>query len=708
MKVSFVLLAHEAPDELRTLIETLLACGSDVFVHYDANSRYDLKRSVASWGLEKFDGKLFHAKRVRVVWGEWSVVQATLNCLNVARKIGYNADYLMLLSGSCMPIKPVLLLEQHLAENSGFDFIETVNAIEQQWIRRGIQRERWELFHFLNWRKRPNLFSWVLRLQQKLRIKRKLPLAHIPFMGSQWWCLRTSTIDKILALLDFYPGMVRFYMRTWVPDELFFQTMVGNLIPAGELCAEILTRYRFNSWGIPRVYYDDDLPELLAENTYFARKISARANKLKNALSSIGLMGEADYFRMVHDSNHELAVALRRTIEFRSEIADLSWFGLATSSMNEYDYIKSIPNNFVVVVAHNERLRQRALNDLSLVPGIDVCGDILGCQQLEFWIRAPSLAGYSVDSGRVAKHKWHLFLGELAVHAKGKALAFSLGNNPLPYLEVLRWKANLTVIALDEVDDDSVEHWCLDALYLNSKVGLALMQGGYCKFIRTPYDEFRNFIRTHGVAAKDINAVVCQLTHQIDERCGSSTNRVKSLHAVPVVVVCTPDERWTDEVLGRFSQHDGIAVLRNGLSPVMSDLDFDGWHAYVSDLVCQVGGRILLSPMLYEQKFLLEILRRQANVTIIVIEQPIELAATALAELGAVWEEQQNRMQELCQIRKLLQERICAAYFVDGIEQQGFDAIVETLRGYASVRMELNEVKPAMSTDKTASAFPMN
>ena len=72
------------------------------------------------------------------------------------------------------------------------------------------------------------LFDTALKIQRKLKIKRTPPLKHTAYMGSQWWCLRRSTLEKVWSLYQNKPILKKFYRRTWVPDELFFQTMVAN------------------------------------------------------------------------------------------------------------------------------------------------------------------------------------------------------------------------------------------------------------------------------------------------------------------------------------------------------------------------------------------------------------------------------------------------------------------------------------------------
>lgn len=294
MRLAFILLAHEKPELLRPLIKSILASGSDIFVHYDKNSPYDLEGESRTWDLSEMNGEIFFAKSVRIKWGEWSIIQATLSCFHLVGNALGEYDYFILISGSCMPIKPIKVLK-HFLMKSGLDHIETVNSLKQRWVMEGIQNERWEQYHFLNWRDTPYLFSKVLKFQQSMGIMREMPYNLIPYIGSQWWCLRTSTIRTLLEYINLHKDILQFYKRTWVPDESFFQTLIGNLIPKNEVTDNLILKYEFSKKGIPMIYYDDHYEELLLEKKFFVRKVSHTSIKLKDKLSIIGSMGEKEF-----------------------------------------------------------------------------------------------------------------------------------------------------------------------------------------------------------------------------------------------------------------------------------------------------------------------------------------------------------------------------------------------------------------------------
>lgn len=448
MKVSFVLLAHEPPNLLYHLIKPILASGSDIYVHYDANSPFDLSSASKDWELDQLPGTLYFAQRLKIVWGEWSIVQATLNCLYLAKQQGYRSEYLMLISGSCMPTKPLDNLCEYLSE-AGKDHIELVNAETNRWVKGGIQQERWEYHHFFNGRHQQFLFRASNKLQKILRIKRFLPLCHTAHIGSQWWCLRVRTVDAILDMVSENEDLLRFYRHTWIPDELFFQTLVANLVPHNEIRMAPLTQYQFNSWGVPRTYYADALPELVSMEGFFARKISPRAVELKESLAQIGAMSKDQFRNYINTHSEDFKNRFETSLELSIQVQRNDWRSLAAAQIWPHDFCKAIPIPLVVICSLDSAAKKETLESLSSLDSIALHGDLLGEHEIEFGDNQTNIFGYNRADSAVARHRWHFFLGDLvAYHTNANCLVFTMGEEATEYLDALRWNHGLTVIKL--------------------------------------------------------------------------------------------------------------------------------------------------------------------------------------------------------------------------------------------------------------------
>jgi hypothetical protein len=101
-----------------------------------------------------------------------------------------------------------------------------------------------------------------------------IPLSMKPYGGSQWFCLPKKHVEFILGLLDDHPEIVRFYQHSFIPDEMFFQTLLMN----SELKDEVVNdNKRFIDWNkkcvpTPAILLSEDLPRLERSGMFFARK----------------------------------------------------------------------------------------------------------------------------------------------------------------------------------------------------------------------------------------------------------------------------------------------------------------------------------------------------------------------------------------------------------------------------------------------------
>ncbi|MDL4862174.1 beta-1,6-N-acetylglucosaminyltransferase [Halomonas elongata] len=680
MKIGFVILAHESPDKLKPLLEGLLASGRNVFLHHDAGTGMDTTEILSSLDLPSGAGNLYLADRVKVEWGEWSIVKATLNCLRKAAENQDDSDYYFLLSGSCMPVKPVRFLEESLG-GEDVDYIEAVNAEENQWITQGIQEERWEKFHFFNWRSQQWRFDNSLKLQEKLGIKRKLPLSHIAHMGSQWWCLRRSTVEKILGLLDKHPKVENFYKRTWVPDELFFQTMVGNLIPKREIVAKPLTRYSFNSWGIPRVYYNDDYPELLSENRFFVRKVSHRAVDLKNKLSRLAPMAVDQYRELLKNSNTELD-ELRNNIKKAKELEESSWHHLCTSMENHYDFVKSIPARMIVVCGLESTRKSQVLAEFDKLNDTAVYGDLFDSEEVGKGYAGKSWMPINREDVTLAQHTWHKLLGDIAFHEPGKTIVFSLGKNALHYLEVLRWKHDVNIVLVDDDKRDGLDKPILKEFYFKSKV-LHLIQNRLCEFSRVELENLRYWVEEAINKRLDVTYIVENL-HRTQELVqwpsllSDTHDHWELLKAIDskLVIFVAENNNGLDKAKEAMKSWLSSGV-HSGIFDVIPKRDNTlDWHYYLADVAHVNRGQsrhnALFAHMSGGQVELLDTLRWKHDLMVVYLGSDDEQGR--LDELSFELEGSLDKAKEIIsgedpikdRLDELMQERHCSYLTVSG------------------------------------------
>lgn len=443
MHITFILLAHEKPIHLKPLIVSLLKSGSDIIIHYDKSSPYDLASISKTWELENFSGNLYFAKRIHVKWGEWSVVQATLECLYLAQSQGYTSDYYCLLSGSCFPIKPLCLFKNHLAINQK-DFIEGINSLQKRWVSDGLQNERWQYFHFFNWKTHKKLFNLSVKLQKYLKIQRIIPKTMTPYIGSQWWSLRASTIKIILNFLANHPEVRSFYAKTWIPDESFFQTLVHNLIPEKEICSESTVAYQFTYAGIPKIYYDDHLTELIYTEKFFARKISHHSITLKQTLSDISALtaNKYAYYRKTLQPSYQ---KLQEEYTFLKQMQPLF---LMHDNITDYEIIARLPVHITILCSLDTSKKQKKSQEMKQ-PDTLIFGDLFNVNKIDFSNGYSSYAGYHPEHSPFARHNPGYFLRDIVFASNKKNLVFTMGEEKQNFLHYFENAENTIVLDLD-------------------------------------------------------------------------------------------------------------------------------------------------------------------------------------------------------------------------------------------------------------------
>jgi hypothetical protein len=107
-------------------------------------------------------------------------------------------------------------------------------------------------------------------------LKRHVPGRRTPFQGGQFFTLSRSLTSLVVQMSRAQPRYRRFYRRTAVPDESYFQTLVMNSPRAPSVVNNDL---RYEDWSEntshPKVLTEADLPALLRSPSLFAKKFDS-------------------------------------------------------------------------------------------------------------------------------------------------------------------------------------------------------------------------------------------------------------------------------------------------------------------------------------------------------------------------------------------------------------------------------------------------
>lgn len=281
MSLGVVMLVHTALGRAEQAARHWAASGCPVIVHVDKSVPRKLRNRFAN-ALSDVPLVRF-SKRYRCEWGTWGIVAATQSASELLLREYPQVSHVYLASGACLPLRPVQELIDYLAERPRIDFIESATTADVPWTVGGLEEERFTLDFPFAWKRQRFLFDQYVKLQRRLRFKRRIPAGLVPHMGSQWWCLSRRTLSTILqdpARKEYE----RYFRRVWIPDESYFQTLVRQY--ATHVESRSLTLSKFDYQGKPHIFYDDHLQLLRRSDCFVARKIWPHAHRLYDAFLS--------------------------------------------------------------------------------------------------------------------------------------------------------------------------------------------------------------------------------------------------------------------------------------------------------------------------------------------------------------------------------------------------------------------------------------
>lgn len=246
-RFAYLILAHNNPILLSRLVERISTENSDVYIHVDAKSEIE--------HFSGLNGERLHftAERVPVFWADFSLVTATLLLIKTALAASRHYDHLILLSGSDYPLRPALEIEDFLYRHRDAEFMNMV-AMPSLAMSKPISR----LTHY---KRRPGMRGLIaaairkglllLGLVAKTRDYQPIFGVLQPFAGSQWWALTGKACEHILEFARRRPEVMRFFENTNCPDEMVFQTIIGNS-PFAANVRRNLTYADWNGGSSPR------------------------------------------------------------------------------------------------------------------------------------------------------------------------------------------------------------------------------------------------------------------------------------------------------------------------------------------------------------------------------------------------------------------------------------------------------------------------
>ena len=263
MRIAYIVSAYRLPDQLVRLVRRLHAPEARFAIHVDRKTDdaiYERMRSGLA-GLDRVDFLERHVSH----WGGFGHVEATLKGIAHAVGSGEPFDYAVLLTGQDYPLRAPGAIAEFLSQAEGRSFMNHWRLPHPGWSGRG-GLDRLERWHWIAYRR---------RLHVSLPLRRRLPGALEPWGGGPYWCLAGPAVHYVHDFVAENPAFVRFFRHVFVPDELFFQTILMNSPLRDTVVNDNL---RYLDWArepAPAVLELRDLPAMIASEKLFARKFDA-------------------------------------------------------------------------------------------------------------------------------------------------------------------------------------------------------------------------------------------------------------------------------------------------------------------------------------------------------------------------------------------------------------------------------------------------
>lgn len=282
MKIAYLILAHTDPKQLGRLVHAInYQCR--IFIHLDKKTNDE--------GFSKInlpENAEFISDRVKVNWGSFNMVKATLNLIKAALDSDEQFTHLVLLSGQDYPIKPAEDFYEFLIENPNKQFIKFINIEDspEYYLKVASHyyfRDQWFPFDWL-------LRKVITKISEKQSLILKKPLKNVNHaFGSQWWGITSQCASYILNFIQDNPYFMKYYKTYDCPDEFFFHTIIANSPFYNETDGfqkytgrgtYKMANFHVIHHSLTKYYSKSDFNELKDSNKYFVRKISSN-NSIK-------------------------------------------------------------------------------------------------------------------------------------------------------------------------------------------------------------------------------------------------------------------------------------------------------------------------------------------------------------------------------------------------------------------------------------------
>lgn len=280
MKIAYIILAHKLPDQLVRLVNKISTPDTFLIIHVDKKTNNGTYREILEPLKDRSD--VFFLEREICNWGEFGHLSATLSGIREICENKIKFDYLLLITGQDYPIKSNENISQVLKMSNGKSYLNFSPLMDLS------NQRDWLIYWHFHWLKRHyvfprlNMFSrpninlcWNV-VAKRISVRRKLPEKLVPFYGGAYWCLSFDCIKYLFDYVNRNRNIVNFFRFTFIPEEIFFQTILVNSELKASLIDDDLRYIDFSEHKAhPALLGKDHYDRFINTHNIFARKFDS-------------------------------------------------------------------------------------------------------------------------------------------------------------------------------------------------------------------------------------------------------------------------------------------------------------------------------------------------------------------------------------------------------------------------------------------------
>lgn len=235
----------------------------------------------------------FVKDRVPVYWGDFSQIEATIALVKLALSSSVIYSKLVLISGSCYPIRPMRELEALFNSDNGYNYIGRIPVDASEKLR-WMTEHRFHCGGFVPWQL-SSRSAWARLVDRGLRriyfetvskIRRPWTSRVRRFHGSQWWALSPECGGYVIERFA-DEETASLYRKSMIPDEQFFHSIVadsvfkeisGPDVPFIGVGAHVAANLHIIDPALKKWFTISDFEEIGMSERFFVRKVSTSAS----------------------------------------------------------------------------------------------------------------------------------------------------------------------------------------------------------------------------------------------------------------------------------------------------------------------------------------------------------------------------------------------------------------------------------------------